>query len=265
MNDIGIYRFQNLITLESYVGQSIQLQERYNHHKREWVSGTTKFYKAIQQFGWENFSYEILEYCSAEELNEKERYWIDYFDSYKNGYNHNVGGSNKNSIDRKKVYELWDQGKTIKEIIEILQISQTSAYTILNAYEPFICRETPQPLTIYQYDLQGNFIQSWTSQKEIQRVLQIDASAIGKVLSGQRKTAGGYIWTNVFQDKINEINPNKTSIPKPIIKYSLSNEYVCKYNSIAEAARSVSGDSSAIRRAAQRHTVAYGYRWRFIE
>ena len=117
--------------------------------------------------------------------------------------------------------------------------------------------------TVYQYDIQGNFIQSWSSQKEIQRFLGINAASIGKVLSGQRKTAGGYIWTKTFKEKIESINPNETSIPKKIIQFSLNNEYIQEYNSIAEAARSVSGDSSAIRRAAQKGTIAYGHKWKF--
>ena len=47
----------------------------------------------MNKVGVENFSYEIIEECPREQLNEKERYWIDYFESQDFGYNETKGGS----------------------------------------------------------------------------------------------------------------------------------------------------------------------------
>ena len=99
---IGIYKFQNLITQEVYIGQSINLEARYQRHKRDWVNGTTNFYKAIQKYGWNNFSYEVIENCLETELNEKEQFWVNYYDSYNNGYNMTLGGSNQHSVNHQK-------------------------------------------------------------------------------------------------------------------------------------------------------------------
>ena len=49
-------------------------------------------YLAFQKYGLENFSFEIIEECEPEQLNLKEQYWIDYYDSYNNGYNMTSGG-----------------------------------------------------------------------------------------------------------------------------------------------------------------------------
>lgn len=47
---------------------------------------------AINKYGIENFTFEIIEECSEEQLNNRERYWIAYYDTYHNGYNRTVGG-----------------------------------------------------------------------------------------------------------------------------------------------------------------------------
>lgn len=261
----GIYKFQNLITQEVYIGQSVDVNERYKQHQRDWFNGTTKMYQAMQQFGWENFSYEIIEYCPIELLNERERYWIEYYDSWHNGYNHNRGGSNKNSIDRQKVYDLYDDGLNPKEIATKLDIGLSTTYQILNTYQPFFNKreQNIDKFTIYQYSLDGKFIKKWTSCKEVQRELGIDACSIGKVISGKRNSAGGYVWSKnpnlYFQEKV------KTSLPKKIYQYSLDKTFLHEFNSLAEAAHEVKGNSSAIRRAANggMERSAYKYRWSF--
>jgi hypothetical protein len=50
-----------------------------------------KLYKAMQEVGLENFSFELLEECSKDELNEKEKYYIELYQSYEFGYNSNAG------------------------------------------------------------------------------------------------------------------------------------------------------------------------------
>lgn len=51
----------------------------------------SKLYKAMQEYGIERFSFELLEQCLPEKLNEKERYFIDLYSSATLGYNSNKG------------------------------------------------------------------------------------------------------------------------------------------------------------------------------
>ena len=259
---IGIYKFQNLITNEIYIGQSINLESRFKKHLREWPYGDTKFYKGIQQYGWENFSYEIIEECSQDELNEKEKYWIAYYDSYFNGYNSTPGGANKFTVDYDKIYLLYDQGKTPKEIADELQIGLSTVYSWLNSYSNW--QPIVQNNTIFQYSLDGQYIQEWPSCKEVQRQLKINASTIGLVLVGKRKSAGGFQWSKEKKTQISSV-VGQTSHSKEIHQYSLDGIYVQSFESIAEAARQVHGNSSAIRRAAKvgLSRSAYGYRWTY--
>ena len=267
--NIGIYKFQNLITQEVYIGQSINLHERYLTHKRSWCTGTTKMYESMQQYGWDNFTYEIIEYCPKEKLNEREMFWVQYYDSYKHGFNHNKGGSNKNSIDREKVHFLWDNGFSIPEIIEELNISQTSAYVILNAYPPYMKYQEEKVITsskVFQYNLDGTFEKEWNSQTEASQMLNIDSNSIRKVITGERKSAGGFIWTKTYMECVKPVLSNQTSIPKRVEQYTKDGELIGCYDSIAAAARAVGGDSSLIRRASQSFEThnAYGFKWKIL-
>lgn len=93
-----IYRYFNKLTNQNYIGQTIDEQTRRNAH--ECCIGTNPFHKAIIQYGLINFEYSIIEQIEEENerdlfnrLNEREIYWIDYYDSFNNGYNQTKGGS----------------------------------------------------------------------------------------------------------------------------------------------------------------------------
>ena len=97
---IGIYKFTNIINGHSYIGQSIDIESRKKSHYQRAFCNTASnkeyekaFYRALRKYGKENFSFEILKICDKEELNYWEIYYIDYYDTYKNGYNEDEGGS----------------------------------------------------------------------------------------------------------------------------------------------------------------------------
>lgn len=107
----GIYKIENKLNHHIYIGQSLNIEIRLKNHK----SGTKQVVdKAIQKYGVENFTFEIIEECLPSELNEREIYWINYYNSYNDGYNCTLGG-NQVSIPQK-----LDQNKIIK-IIWLLQ------------------------------------------------------------------------------------------------------------------------------------------------
>lgn len=160
---IGIYKFQNKITQQVYIGQSINIEKRFKSHKKDYINGNNKFYTAIQEFGWDNFTFEILEECPVEQLNQREKYWIQYYDSFQNGYNSNGGGSRQCFSDNiEKVYQLWKDGFNPKEIANKLNIALSSVYYILNCYPDFVenKNKNKQSNTIYQYKFNGEFIQA---------------------------------------------------------------------------------------------------------
>lgn len=92
---IGIYKITNIITKDAYIGQSIQIEERFKEHKNptNWKrEKNKKLYQNFLNFGLNNFTFEVLEECEIQKLNEKEQYWISYYNTYPNQYNMTPGG-----------------------------------------------------------------------------------------------------------------------------------------------------------------------------
>ena len=91
----GIYKITNIKTKECYIGQAIHIKDRWVEHVKCGLGIDTpagnKLYKAIQEFGLWNFSFEVLEVCPQNQLNEKEKYYIDLYSSYDYGYNSTRG------------------------------------------------------------------------------------------------------------------------------------------------------------------------------
>lgn len=86
----GIYKITNLKNNKVYIGSSTDIQRRWWKHQSELRLGRHPSYKlqtAYNKFGVESFSYSVLEECSEDVLLSREIYWIEQYDSIKNGYN----------------------------------------------------------------------------------------------------------------------------------------------------------------------------------
>lgn len=84
---IGIYCLTNTINNKKYIGQSIDIERRRQQHIYSAGKYTTKISLALYKYGLNNFIFEVLEICTPSELNIREQYWINYYDSITNGYN----------------------------------------------------------------------------------------------------------------------------------------------------------------------------------
>lgn len=86
----GIYKLTNLENGMTYVGQAVSLADRFRQHIKRGLGAenatNNKLYPAMKEYGVENFSFEIIEECLPEELNDKEQKWQDYFLSKTFGY-----------------------------------------------------------------------------------------------------------------------------------------------------------------------------------
>lgn len=93
----GIYKITNQLTNMCYIGQAVDLAKRWKDHAKCGLGIDTpvnnKLYKAMQLNGLENFTWEILEECPSNELNEKEKFYIELYQADKFGYN--TKGGNK--------------------------------------------------------------------------------------------------------------------------------------------------------------------------
>ena len=88
---IGIYKITKIENGKSYIGQSNDIERRFDEHK---YKNDLIIDKAIQKYGAAAFKFEVIEQCSLEQLDEREIYWIAYYNTFKGfGYNCNAGGS----------------------------------------------------------------------------------------------------------------------------------------------------------------------------
>jgi hypothetical protein len=71
---------------------------------------------AIHKYGIKNFDFNILEVCSIEQLDERERYWISYYDSYNNGYNRTPGGGSLRGDEHPRAILTESQVWEIREL-----------------------------------------------------------------------------------------------------------------------------------------------------
>ena len=117
-----IYIIRNKINNKVYIGQTTQtINVRFTNHKMASRTGEdTKFYRAMRKYGEDNFYPEQLEKVEVKDLNDRERYWIKYYDSYYNGYNSTLGGDQPYRINYDKVKELWDSGMYVTQIAKIM-------------------------------------------------------------------------------------------------------------------------------------------------
>lgn len=111
---IGIYKITNKLNGKSYIGQSNNIERRIKEHQTKGASSRIPLDIAIQKYGKDNFIYEVIEEVLPEQLNERESFWIKYYNTVETGYNCSEGG------DQQSIGENNGKAKiTEADVIEI--------------------------------------------------------------------------------------------------------------------------------------------------
>ena len=91
----GVYKITRLKTGEVYIGQAMHLPDRWQQHlKTVYGAGTiarSTLHITMQKDGVENFTFEMVEEVPKEKLREREKYWIDFYQSKTYGMNERNG------------------------------------------------------------------------------------------------------------------------------------------------------------------------------
>ena len=189
------------------------LEKRWKEHCKDCHKIRTEkrpLYSAMQKYGIENFKMEEIEECADNVASEREVYWIERLQTFKNGYNATADGDGTHYLDYDLICETYSQVKNVTKTAEICNCCTDSVSNILK--ERHIDVISSQELAkqnlskmINQYDLNGNYIQSFASVSDAARYIQsLDPvnrtgfkgihSHISAVARGKRKTAYKYIW-----------------------------------------------------------------------
>ena len=207
-----------------YVGQTIKtINERWQEHCNLARRGKNGFllHNKMRAHGLKHFTIKELEEIDTEHLNEREKYWIKELKTlcFENGYNLTQGGETCSENLKKKCYQYDLQGKFLKEypsvseasrcvngsvsnLIKVLYKQTNIAYGYRWSYEKMELLNfshsnyTGTPKVIYQYDLNYNFIRSFSSVHEAAIFLgNKSQGTISMAAIGKRKTAFGFIWS----------------------------------------------------------------------
>ena len=91
----GIYKITHIDSGKSYIGQTVNMKDRWRTHLKRGLGidapASNKFYQSMYELKPWNFTWEVLESCKKEELNEKEKYWIDFHQTNSWGWNSKGG------------------------------------------------------------------------------------------------------------------------------------------------------------------------------
>lgn len=108
-----IYKITNMLNGKSYIGKTnLSVNDRFNQHKSDCHRRQMQkrpLYDAMNKYGYQNFIVDVVEQVSPEESSQRQIYWIDFFDTYKNGYNATSGGDGKQLFDYKEISEKYKQ------------------------------------------------------------------------------------------------------------------------------------------------------------
>lgn len=205
-----IYCISNKINNKLYIGKTTYatIEQRFKEHCRDCkriIYEKRPLYSAMNKYGIENFEISLIEEVELSQLEKREQYWIEYYDSYHNGYNATLGGDGRILYDYNLFIEDYNKGMLVKEIAEK---HGCDAGTVTKALHSCGINSRSNSINlqkhkINQYTKDNEFIQSFESQREAARYLIAAGhngsitsitTNIGRALKGQRKTAEGFIW-----------------------------------------------------------------------
>ena len=134
-----IYKITNKVNGKSYIGQTIQnVKERFYQHcatKCSQAILNMVIHKAITKYGKSNFTIEVIEEVESANLNDRERYWIRYYDSYNNGYNSTEGGQDGiklfKNLDTESIIRKYKSGKSLREIGRLFNVDKQTIKDLL--------------------------------------------------------------------------------------------------------------------------------------
>ena len=133
---IGIYMYENKISHKKYIGQSTNIERRKREHLC-WPSPYSRFDMELKALGEESFIFSILEECTVDKLDDREKYWIGYYNSIIEGYNLTPGGQSYRGEENPSAKLTDDE---VRQIIILLEEHRLNNGEIAEKFE--VCRNT---------------------------------------------------------------------------------------------------------------------------
>ena len=201
-----IYKISNDINDKVYIGQTRQpLHQRWSMHKQHSKTKPNLLYRAMRKYGIEHFSIEIIEECDENLLNEREVYWINFYDSYHRGYNMTIGGEQGSDgrppIFQEQILSIYTQNPQLSfgEIAQKVGCTVKTVSVVLNSQGKESAFKKHSGIPVQQLSLNGDFIQEYHSAREAVVALGKNPGCGTSILNVCKQkpgchTAYGYKW-----------------------------------------------------------------------
>ena len=205
---IGIYKITSP-TNKIYIGQSRDIKRRWKYYYSNIITikQHIKLHHSILKYGVKNHKFEVIEECNIEQLDEREIYWINYYDSIKQGLNIGLGGSGGNGVLNKgkkhtfitinKMKQWWNMNKKSRpqEVIDKIKQTKRNNPRITTNEMILKYRETaPNKKIVEQYSLDEIKLAEFNSINEAARQTNSSKDGISFCCNGRQNTSNGFIW-----------------------------------------------------------------------
>lgn len=153
-----IYKITNRVNGKMYIGQTrFTIEHRFKQHLKNAIRDKRNqpLYRAFNKYGIKNFDIESIEEVNIEELNEREMYWIAYYNSFKEGYNATIGGNGTalytwTDSQYEEIKSLYLSGFSLKNLCEKFNVCNVTMKGILLS----LGLKIRKPLDFNNYELQ---------------------------------------------------------------------------------------------------------------
>lgn len=243
-----IYKIQNINNSKTYIGQTTKKrpsdrysQHRYNATHLEQSKNVSYLHRAMNKEGLDNFKFEIIEEIDNSLLNEREKYWIQFYNSMApNGYNLTIGGEGTCGYNRPQSVGEKEKRKTSN--IKYYQEHPEAIEKI---------RERTKTL--------------WQNEEYRKKVTESNKKFYAEhpdIFKGENNPMYGKKHTEEALEKIRAHAATRKKKIAQLDKETL--EIIAIHDGIKDAEKALDISHGWISKAAKSDKVAYGYRWKFL-
>lgn len=261
-----IYKITNTVNGKIYIGQTHRtIAERWQEHCT--TTHDTAINRAFKKYGLSKFSISEVEECSNEILDEREIYWINYYNSYNNGYNSTIGGGGAYKYSYLEIANTFIKTNSVAETANIIGCSSETVKKALRAnnLEYALTSEIeiemidPETLVVLKS------FKSLTEATKYNSEWQI--GTLSGAVSGYRNSAYGYFWRKkgdndktfepLFKQKrkIGQYDKNTNELLNIFESAADANRFFGKKESHRSISNSLCGYSK----------TAFGYIWKYLD